>query len=87
MKIKADKMCKLEKFGFTEYKNDYRQISLKTPSDKDLDLYEDFYGTGKVIFIDKETREIKVFIGLCDCLSRDVKHYIQDLIKADMVEA
>lgn len=79
MKIKADKMCELEKFGFKE-NIFYGYIKFSGDTTYKLDK----------IIIDRRTRQIRREIkGIYTpqrTWERVTKSCIEDLIKADMVE-
>ena len=79
MKIKADKMCELEKFGFK--KNIFGDY-IKFLIDEHCRL--------DTIIVDKKTRKIsreikEIYTPQITC-KRVAKSCIDDLIKADMVE-
>lgn len=102
MKIKADKMCELEKFGFIWDNEGFyiKRCGIIGASKSDIELYQskykrnglaNYYTAGITIFI----KNRKIFADILvysyespetEFRSCDVKHYIQDLIKADMVE-
>lgn len=71
MKIKADKMCELEKFGFsTRPESEYYRLA-----------YEDEY-----LWVDKTTREISMTSPIYFCDFKYCNKIISKLGKADMVE-
>ena len=70
LKIKAEKMKDLEKFGFVDYEYRYG---------RDID-------NQWIIIVTKRTRRIANWNYVYGNYKKDIKSYIQDLIKADMVE-
>ena len=71
MKIKADKMCELEKFGFSARpESEYYRLA-----------YEDEY-----LWVDKTTRVISMTSPIYFCDFKYCNKNISKLVKADMVE-
>lgn len=79
MKIKADKMCELEKFGFEESKHYY---SKQVTKNRDIVIWKWDNSIRDYVF-DNSTYSGYKYEGEYRHI---IKPYIQDLIKADMVE-
>ena len=73
-KIKADRMCELERFGFEQASYNEMYLIRYIPNT--------YYST---IYIDNQTRELYVYDDYNDTRI-DGDEYIKDLVQADMVE-
>ena len=79
MKIKADRIGELEKFGFETMSRNTNYFIRYIPDNMITPLMN-------ILYIDKETRIIEVYNDYLDCKIELKNNYVQDLISADMVE-
>lgn len=82
IKIKADKMSELEKFGYEQA--DYNEKYLiKYIPDSEVDMPKNYYRT---LYVNKETRELFAYHEYYDERIQIQDEWINDLITAGLTE-